>query len=44
MTSILNGEIVKIQVEGLGITYLYKSIGISFCIDSFWEQIRHRYM
>lgn len=32
----------EIQVEGLGITYLYKSIGISFCIDSFWEQIRHR--
>lgn len=25
----------EIQVEGLGITYLYKSIGISFCIDSF---------
>ncbi|MFR7823903.1 MAG: hypothetical protein ACLU30_12460 [Odoribacter splanchnicus] len=32
----------EIQVEGLGIAYLYNSIGISFCFDSFWNQTRHR--
>lgn len=31
-----------VQVEGLGIAYLYNSIGISFCFDSFWKQIKHR--
>ena len=33
---------LEIQVEGLGITYLYKSIGISFCFNPFWKQIKHR--
>ncbi len=32
----------EISVEGLGIAYLYNSIGISFCFDSFWNQIKHR--
>lgn len=32
----------EIQVEGLGIAYLYNSIGISFCFDPFWNQIKHR--
>lgn len=32
----------EIQVEGLGIAYLYNSIGISFSFDSFWNQTKHR--
>jgi len=32
----------EIPVEGLGIAYLYNSIGISFCFDSFWNQTKHR--
>lgn len=32
----------EIPVEGLGIAYLYNSIGISFCFDPFWNQTKHR--
>ena len=32
----------EIKVDGLGIVYLYNSIGISFCFDPFWEQTKHR--
>lgn len=32
----------RIQVEGLGVAYLYKSFGISFCFDSYWNQIKHK--
>lgn len=35
-------EGVKIPVEGLGVVYLYKSVGISLCLDPFWHQIKHK--